>query len=38
MRVTCLAPFQEEGVKFALEHGGRALIGDDPGLGKTLQV
>lgn len=27
-----LMPFQREGVKFALRHGGRALIGDEMGL------
>lgn len=31
-----LMPFQREGVKFALRHGGRALIGDEMGLGKVL--
>lgn len=24
-----LMPFQREGIKFALKHGGRALIGDE---------
>lgn len=27
-----LMPFQREGVKFALRHSGRALIGDEMGL------
>lgn len=31
-----LMPFQREGVQFALRHGGRALIGDEMGLGKVL--
>ncbi|KAH7428525.1 hypothetical protein KP509_09G005400 [Ceratopteris richardii] len=33
-----LLPFQRDGVKFALQHGGRALIADEMGLGKTLQA
>jgi SNF2 family DNA or RNA helicase len=32
-----LLPYQREGVAFALERG-RALIADQPGLGKTLQA
>jgi hypothetical protein len=28
-----LLPFQEEGVRFAIERGGRVMIGDDMGLG-----
>uniref|UniRef100_A0A453AZ90 SWI/SNF-related matrix-associated actin-dependent regulator of chromatin subfamily A-like protein 1 n=1 Tax=Aegilops tauschii subsp. strangulata TaxID=200361 RepID=A0A453AZ90_AEGTS len=33
-----LMPFQRDGVRFALQHGGRVLIADEMGLGKTLQV
>jgi len=33
-----LMPFQLEGVQFALRSGGRALFGDQMGLGKTVQV
>ncbi|KAJ1697714.1 hypothetical protein LUZ63_006226 [Rhynchospora breviuscula] len=33
-----LLPFQREGVRFALHHGGRVLIADEMGLGKTLQA
>ena len=33
-----LLPFQVEGVRSALEFQGRVLIGDDMGVGKTLQV
>ncbi|KAL6657041.1 hypothetical protein ACP70R_004821 [Stipagrostis hirtigluma subsp. patula] len=33
-----LMPFQREGVRFVLQHGGRALIADEMGLGKTLQA
>lgn len=33
-----LLPFQREGVRFVLQHGGRALIADEMGLGKTLQA
>lgn len=35
---TQLLPFQRDGVRFVLEHGGRALIADEMGLGKTLQA
>ena len=31
-------PFQREGVRFALRRGGRCLIGDQMGLGKTVQA
>eukprot|EP01125_Pyxidicula_operculata_P005146 TRINITY_DN1877_c0_g1_i2.p1 TRINITY_DN1877_c0_g1~~TRINITY_DN1877_c0_g1_i2.p1 ORF type:complete len:636 (-),score=129.79 TRINITY_DN1877_c0_g1_i2:240-2147(-) len=31
-------PFQQEGLKFALRHEGRVLIGDEMGLGKTYQA
>ena len=31
-------PFQREGVKFGLARGGRVLIGDQMGLGKTIQA
>ncbi|XP_009801772.1 uncharacterized protein LOC107770343 [Nicotiana tabacum] len=33
-----LMPFQREGVRFALQHGGRILLADEMGLGKTLQA
>lgn len=33
-----LLPFQRDGVRFALQHGGRVLLADEMGLGKTLQV
>ncbi|RLN36250.1 DNA annealing helicase and endonuclease ZRANB3 [Panicum miliaceum] len=33
-----LMPFQREGIRFVLQHGGRALIADEMGLGKTLQT
>ncbi|XP_027330343.1 SWI/SNF-related matrix-associated actin-dependent regulator of chromatin subfamily A-like protein 1 isoform X2 [Abrus precatorius] len=33
-----LMPFQREGVRFILQHGGRALLADEMGLGKTLQA
>ncbi|EFJ37359.1 hypothetical protein SELMODRAFT_76516 [Selaginella moellendorffii] len=33
-----LMPFQQEGVQFALHHGGRALIADEMGLGKSVQA
>ena len=33
-----LYPFQVEGVNFALSHFGRALIGDEMGVGKTIQA
>uniref|UniRef100_A0A2P2M0S6 Uncharacterized protein MANES_03G212800 n=2 Tax=Rhizophora mucronata TaxID=61149 RepID=A0A2P2M0S6_RHIMU len=33
-----LLPFQREGVRFALQHGGRILLADEMGLGKTLQA
>ncbi|XP_049363996.1 uncharacterized protein LOC125828699 [Solanum verrucosum] len=35
---TKLLPFQREGVRFALQHGGRILLADEMGLGKTLQA
>ncbi|CAG9328542.1 unnamed protein product [Blepharisma stoltei] len=35
--ISKLYPFQKEGVKFALERYGRALIGDEMGVGKTIQ-
>lgn len=28
--------FQREGVRYALAHGGRVLLGDEMGLGKTV--
>ena len=34
---TALMPFQVEGVRFALQQSGRALIADEMGLGKTVQ-
>ncbi|KAH7676274.1 Calcium/calmodulin-dependent protein kinase protein [Dioscorea alata] len=33
-----LLPFQKDGVRFMLQHGGRALLADEMGLGKTLQA
>lgn len=33
-----LLPFQRDGVRFALQHGGRILLADEMGLGKTLQA
>ena len=29
-------PYQQDGIRFGLEHK-RIIIGDEPGLGKTLQ-
>jgi hypothetical protein len=33
-----LYPFQVEGVKYGLAHGGRMLLADEMGVGKTLQA
>jgi hypothetical protein len=33
--MNCLAPFQKEGVEFALKNQGRMLLADEMGLGKT---
>ena len=33
-----LYPFQLVGVSFALNHYGRALIGDEMGVGKTIEA
>ena len=33
-----LLPFQERGVRFALERRGRCLIADEMGVGKTIQA
>jgi SNF2 family DNA or RNA helicase len=33
-----LLPFQREGVRFGLERGGRCLIADEMGVGKTVQA
>ena len=33
-----LLPFQLEGIQFVVRHGGKALIGDDMGCGKTIQA
>ncbi|KAL4587603.1 hypothetical protein LXL04_000475 [Taraxacum kok-saghyz] len=33
-----LLPFQQEGVRFILQHGGRVLLADEMGFGKTLQA
>ncbi|KAF6167225.1 hypothetical protein GIB67_029863 [Kingdonia uniflora] len=33
-----LMPFQRDGVRFMLQHGGRVLLADEMGLGKTLQA
>ncbi|XP_068663502.1 uncharacterized protein [Aristolochia californica] len=35
---SALLPFQRDGVRFVLQHGGRALLADEMGLGKTLQA
>lgn len=37
MKETIL-PFQEEGIKFIIRRGGRGLLGDDMGCGKTIQA
>lgn len=37
MRDTLL-PFQREGVAFGLGHGGRLLLADEMGVGKTVQA
>lgn len=36
--VTALMPFQTEGVCFGISRDGRCLIGDDMGLGKSIQA
>ncbi|KAL9144392.1 hypothetical protein ABFS82_14G293700 [Erythranthe guttata] len=33
-----LLPFQRDGVRFILKHGGRVLLADEMGLGKTIQA
>lgn len=33
-----LLPFQKEGVKYGLQRGGRCLLADEMGVGKTIQV
>lgn len=33
-----LLPFQREGVKYGLQRGGRCLLADEMGVGKTIQV
>ncbi|KAG0605049.1 hypothetical protein M758_9G027500 [Ceratodon purpureus] len=33
-----LLPFQKDGVKFGLKRGGRCLIADEMGVGKTIQA
>ncbi|XP_030310503.1 DNA annealing helicase and endonuclease ZRANB3 [Calypte anna] len=33
-----LLPFQEEGIRFALQRSGRCMIADEMGLGKTIQA
>ena len=33
-----LLPFQVEGVRFAIQHGGRMLLADEMGVGKTVQA
>lgn len=36
--LTTLMPFQLDGLKFVIQRGGRALIGDEMGCGKTMQA
>nr|XP_022916866.1 SWI/SNF-related matrix-associated actin-dependent regulator of chromatin subfamily A-like protein 1 isoform X1 [Onthophagus taurus] len=36
--LSALMPFQEEGVCFGIDKGGRCLIADEMGLGKTFQA
>jgi len=31
-------PYQKLGIEFIVKSGGRCILGDDPGLGKTLQL
>jgi len=33
-----LYEYQKEGVEFLLKSGGRALLADSPGVGKTAQA
>lgn len=33
-----LLPFQMEGVRFGIQHGGRMLLADEMGVGKTVQA
>jgi SNF2 family DNA or RNA helicase len=33
-----LKPYQKEGVQYAVKRGGRMLLADVQGLGKTIQV
>ena len=33
-----LLPFQTEGVRFGIQHGGRMLLADEMGVGKTVQA
>jgi SNF2 family DNA or RNA helicase len=33
-----LFPFQKDGVKFAIENYGRFILGDEMGVGKTIQA
>jgi SNF2 family DNA or RNA helicase len=33
-----LKRYQKEGIKFAIQHNGRILLGDEMGVGKTLQA
>ncbi|GFR52842.1 hypothetical protein Agub_g15469, partial [Astrephomene gubernaculifera] len=35
---TALMPFQRQGVEFGLARGGRCLIADEMGVGKTVQA
>lgn len=35
---SALLPFQREGVRFGLERGGRQLLADEMGVGKTVQA
>ena len=33
-----LRDFQQQGVEFGVQHGGRLLLADEMGVGKTCQV
>lgn len=36
--MTKLYPYQQAGVEFLESHNGRGILGDEPGLGKTVQA